>query len=98
VRGLWNRYGLSEADYNALYEAQGGRCAICEDPVANLLDHEGDGRTATALDHDHTTGAVRGILCPNCNTGLGGFRDDPERLRAAMAYLETSRMMTEMGT
>lgn len=81
-----------------MHAAQGGRCAICRTPVANILEYDGDARLSTHVDHCHTTGAVRGILCRDCNTGLGGFRDDPERLRAAMAYLETSRMITEMGT
>lgn len=57
-----------------------GRCAICGD--AN------PGRRGWQVDHDHTTGAVRGVLCRSCNLGLGNFRDSPALLTAAAAYLE----------
>lgn len=58
-----------------LFASSDGRCAIC-------------GRAgALVVDHDHDTGAIRGLLCRNCNTGLGQFGDDPERLRRAAAYL-----------
>ena len=57
--------------------AQDGHCAVCEDPID---------RTAHA-DHDHATGAFRGVLCRPCNLGLGFFGDDPQRLRSAIAYL-----------
>jgi len=73
-------YGLELGQYDRMLEAQGGVCAICH----GLCDRGG----ALSVDHDHTSGAVRGLLCNGCNVGLGGFRDDPERLRAAILYLE----------
>lgn len=54
-----------------------GSCESCGDPVEN-----------PHADHDHSTGLVRGYLCVACNRGIGLFRDDPVRLRAAAAYLE----------
>ena len=57
-------------------EAQGGLCAICQ--VA----------PAAHVDHDHETGAVRALLCFNCNGGLGQFKDDPYLLHAAAYYVE----------
>lgn len=73
-------YGLTERGYVELLEKQGGTCAVCKDPPRS--------GTRLPIDHDHETRAVRGLLCGRCNQGLGFFRDDPELLRAAAAYLE----------
>jgi hypothetical protein len=72
---LKRRYGITAQEADAMLEEQGGVCAIC--------------RTAPAVhvDHDHSTGAVRALLCFNCNGGLGQFRDDPNVLRAAADYV-----------
>ena len=71
-------YGLTEADVAAMLEAQDGLCAIC--------------RTADAahVDHDHATGAVRGMLCFRCNAALGQFDEDAETLVRATRYLLTA--------
>jgi hypothetical protein len=74
-------YGLSIADYDRMFEAQGGRCAICKERSDRAL----------CVDHDHATEQVRGLLCNNCNSGIGKLKDDPDRLRAAIAYLERFR-------
>jgi hypothetical protein len=68
-------YGISADEFDALLEKQGGVCAICA------------GADPKHLDHDHATGAIRGILCVNCNHGLGKFFDDVELLERAVAYL-----------
>ncbi|RKN41569.1 recombinase [Micromonospora endolithica] len=72
---LRQRYGVGQKEFDELLAEQNGVCAICggEDP-----QH---------LDHDHRTGWVRGILCFNCNGGLGQFRDSPARLARAITYL-----------
>lgn len=69
------------SEYEELLNAQDGRCAIC----CEILD---EGKL-THLDHDHLTGAFRGILCSNCNTGLGMFKDSPRLLAMAIVYLES---------
>lgn len=82
----WRRhYGITEDQVRALHEAQEGRCAICGRP-----DADSSGR-ALHVDHDHVTGQLRGLLCGNCNHGLGKFGDDPDRIRRAAIYLDTAR-------
>ena len=73
------RIGLSIRDYDLMLEKQGGGCAIC----GSLTN----GGRAMAVDHDHVTGAIRGLLCMHCNLGLGQFRDEPALLQAAIHYL-----------
>lgn len=83
---LW-RYGLGPEQLNQLLAAQGNACAICR----HVFDGEGKQGTPH-IDHLHDRGkarigTVRGILCNNCNRSLGGFKDNPEALRAAIEYL-----------
>lgn len=77
---LLARYGISVDQYDAIYEAQNGLCAICKSPPVVGL--------RLAVDHDHETLRVRGLICKNCNLGLGLLGDTLERLRSAVAYLE----------
>ena len=74
------KYGITFDQYNQMLAAQGGVCAICGEACIT--------GKRLAVDHCHTTGAVRALLCSNCNTGLGKFRDNPDLLRAAALYLE----------
>jgi len=72
---LKRRYGIGADEVEALIEAQGRVCPIC-------------GRQGPEqVDHDHVTGKVRGVLCFNCNGGLGQFRDDADALSNAVGYL-----------
>jgi dCMP deaminase len=74
-----NYYDLSPEQHTALNELQGGTCAICHNPPP-----EGE---RLAVDHDHKTGKVRGLLCQGCNRAIGIFQDSTLSLRSAMAYL-----------
>ena len=78
---LKNLYGLSIETYEALLAQQGGKCAVCGSAFYDKLGRK------MHVDHDHTTGIVRGILCGPCNSGLGHFKDSPDALRAAIDYL-----------
>lgn len=75
---LKRRYGIGAADVDALIAEQGGVCAVCGRPDPEHVDH------------DHVTGIVRGILCFNCNGGLGQFGDDQDRLIAAAHYFDAA--------
>lgn len=78
------RYGITIQEVEALLAAQGGGCAICGSVP--------EGRRMS-VDHDHQTGAIRGILCTTCNSGIGYLKDDPELIRKAANYVERGQMM-----
>lgn len=79
---LRRRYGIDVDEYNARFNDQGGCCAICHRP-ADVVTKKGQ---RLAVDHDHTTGRVRGLLCHRCNTGLH-FLENVEWKESAMRYL-----------
>ncbi len=76
---LRTRYGITVDVYDAMLESQGGVCAICRNTCAT--------GKRLSVDHDHTTGQVRGLLCQRCNRGIGHF-DSPEIILAAAKYVE----------
>ncbi|MGZ4518794.1 MAG: endonuclease VII domain-containing protein [Mycobacteriaceae bacterium] len=82
---LLRQYGLTPEDVEAMTRAQGGRCALC------------GAETRLVIDHDHTTGTVRGLLCNACNTGLGKLGDSVAGLMRAVAYLQGTRRLEEVG-
>ncbi len=81
------KYGISRVEYDVLFAAQGGVCAICRNAETRVNPRTGTVRLL-AVDHDHLTGAIRKLLCSACNRGLGFFKDDLRLLRAAVSYLE----------
>lgn len=90
---LRDKYGISEQDYERLLVEQGGRCAICR--TDNPPSWKGRKRATWHIDHDHATGVVRGLLCFNCNSGLGHFKDSDARLIAAADYLRRTTRRRE---
>lgn len=78
--------GATSKDYEEMYARQHGKCAICG-CVLNSSRY-----TRFAVDHCHVTGKLRGLLCVNCNTGLGLFKDSIERLTKAIQYLREHRV------
>ena len=82
-------YGLKPGQYEELYEAQGGVCYICR---------RASGKTKRlAVDHDHKTGYVRGLLCGPCNKILGHLRDDPDTSLRVWIYLVTPPAFDVIG-
>lgn len=77
----FKKYGLTVEQYDAMFAAQGGKCAICgtTTPRADVADF--------CVDHDHETGAVRGLLCFACNAGIGQMQDSTRILLSAVDYL-----------
>lgn len=76
---LKSQYGITIEEYDSIFAAQEYKCAIC---LKELTVEKAN------IDHNHATGAIRAILCTNCNTGIGSFKDNPELLRRAATYLE----------
>ena len=78
---LKRRFGIDMAEYNRMLEKQEGKCLICESTESHL-GHR------LAVDHCHTTGAIRGLLCKSCNVGIGNLKDDINLVEKAVAYLK----------
>jgi hypothetical protein len=81
----WNlgRYGISIDEWEQQLKKQNNLCAICKKFFTD--------KDKPHTDHNHETGLFRGILCSQCNTGIGLLGDDPERIRAAAQYLDATR-------
>lgn len=80
------RYGMTLEQYDTLLIDQCGRCAICDVQLK-----------VPYVDHDHTSGAVRGLLCLSCNTGLGHFKDNAQRLARAIAYVDNAALKAQQA-
>jgi hypothetical protein len=83
ARRAWrfkNKYGISVDDYDVMLKRQGGVCAICRDPPSGRYKR-------LDVDHCHSTGRVRGLLCHQCNTAIGLLKDDPEIIKNVAVYI-----------
>jgi hypothetical protein len=78
LKHRFSKYGITIEDYNRMVENQNGVCAICGNSSKRMLD----------VDHDHLTNRNRGLLCGNCNKGIGLFKDDINILQKAIKYLK----------
>jgi hypothetical protein len=75
-------YGITLEDYKNILNKQNGKCAICGEPSINKR---------FSVDHNHTTGKVRGLLCNNCNTGIGLLKENLEIIQRALLYLKNNQ-------
>lgn len=81
IRNSWGKFGCNTDIYNSLMASQKYKCAMCGNELKIGI------RNAIAVDHDHSTNVIRGILCMSCNMSLGGFKDSIITLTNAIAYL-----------
>ena len=85
-RGLLYKYKITSDDYSNMLNKQDGKCAICNRIEKSITKNKKI--KPLGVDHDHKTGKIRGLLCTNCNVGLGYFEDDPDILIKAIKYLK----------
>ncbi|MFI0211941.1 endonuclease VII domain-containing protein [Streptomyces diastaticus] len=78
VAATARRYGMTTRELADMRHAQGSACAVCRHANVRLF-----------VDHNHVTGAVRGLLCGNCNSGIGLLQDNPRVLERALTYLQS---------
>lgn len=91
LKGRTRRYGITKERFEEMWGEQGGKCSVCSDI---LVLGTRDGCT---VDHNHTTGEVRGLLCGLCNKALGLLKDSPSILEAAIAYLREKGTYERIG-
>jgi len=79
------RFGINRQEYAEMFHAHNGACAICSQPETATRN----GRIkALAVDHDHESGEIRGLLCSDCNTGIGKLKEDRDIMVSAIRYLD----------
>lgn len=84
---LKSKYGINKEDYDRMFEAQEGKCAICSISKDRLH-----------VDHCHDTGIVRGLLCSNCNCAIGSLKHSTYRMKLAIEYIEKSQRKNDSPT
>lgn len=88
--GLHSRYGLTKDEYTTMLVNQSGVCGICKEPEV-VLDRRTGLPRSLSVDHCHSTGKIRGLLCTHCNHALGKFKDSIEVLESAIQYLKENK-------
>lgn len=95
-KNLLRTFGITLEEYQRMEAEQGGACAVCKQPEREI--HSGSGKLRNlAVDHDHETGAIRGLLCNSCNRGIGLLNDDPDLMQSAIAYLKQQKPPAKAG-
>jgi len=89
------KYGVSPEQFLEAWDKQEGKCSICKDTLPDLLTYD-NRRRGYAIDHNHETGAFRGILCNECNALLGMAEENPTILESAITYLKTHGHYAEL--
>jgi len=79
---LMRKYGISSDEYNNFFMSQNGCCKICN-------RHQSEFKRRLAVDHDHKTSKVRGLLCHHCNAAIGHFFENPRTMENAITYIKT---------
>lgn len=87
VRNRKSKYGLTEGQFQSMKLDQDMKCKICEVKLEESGTNKHTSKTL-CVDHDHNTGAIRGLLCTKCNKGLGLFNDSHKLLKVAVDYLK----------
>lgn len=87
-RFIQKTYDIDWNSYESMLDSQNGCCAICKSRISSSRT------TRLFVDHCHTSGVVRGLLCSACNHALGLFKDSPTILKSALNYLEAGREVT----
>ncbi len=86
IKAVIRKFNITEVEYYSLLKQQNNCCAICQQSVNTF-------KKFLSVDHNHITGKVRGLLCGACNIGLGMFKDSPEKLEKAKAYLNSWNLL-----
>ena len=84
---LKRKYGITTNQYNQILELQNGVCAICGNLETTIKNNQSQKICSLAVDHDHKTGKVRGLLCSNCNKAIGFLKENIDSFYSAIKYL-----------
>jgi hypothetical protein len=84
VKHLKRKFNLTLEEYNSMSDSQNGLCAICQQKCETEMN--------LAVDHCHTTGKIRGLLCKNCNTAIGLFKEDTDNMLRAIEYIKFHKL------